>query len=76
MLSATMKRCPHCGYQGKPARESLWLAWVAAAAWLVPLAFLTLGYWPFFLLPAIAVTAWAFIAVRPVCPACKAAWRS
>jgi hypothetical protein len=76
MLAFTMKRCPHCGYRGKPVRESVWLLWLAAAAWLVPLGFLAFGFWPFFLLPAAALSAWAWLAVRPQCPACRARWTS
>ncbi len=67
-------QCPHCGYQGNAGYRDGWLAWVAGAAWLVPLAFLSMGYWPFFLLPAIALTAWAFVSVKRVCPRCGACW--
>ena len=75
MLTDNIKRCPHCGYQGKAVREGGCLVWVAALAWLVPLGFLSLGYWPFFLLPAVALTAWAWIAARSLCPACGARWK-
>ncbi|MCO6412283.1 MAG: hypothetical protein J5I92_06025 [Thiogranum sp.] len=40
--------------------------------WIVPLAFLAFGYWPFLLLPAIAVTVWAVFAIHLQCPACGA----
>ena len=43
---------------------------------MVPLGFLSLGYWPFFLLPAVALTAWAWIAARSLCPACGARWKA
>jgi len=35
---------------------------------------LSLGFWPFFLLPAVALAAWVWLALRPLCPACKARW--
>jgi len=42
MLTGTMQRCPYCGYQGKPARESVWLIGVAAAAWVAVAGLLAL----------------------------------
>ncbi len=39
-----------------------WLRLAALLAWLPPAAFFAAGYWPFLLLPAIAVTAWALLA--------------
>jgi hypothetical protein len=71
-----MKQCSKCGYTGKPELEQAWLAVAALLVWLIPLGFLSFGYWPFFLLPAIATTAWAVTAVRLRCPACKQRWKS
>lgn len=72
--ASTPHTCEYCGYVGKPLRSARWLAWLAAAVWLVPLAFLLQGFWPFFLLPAIAITAWAVLAARRVCPHCGKPW--
>jgi hypothetical protein len=44
--------------------------------WLLPLGFLSQGFWPFFLLPSIAITVWAVSAVRRVCPGCGKPWQS
>jgi len=52
-----------------------WLAWLAVLVWLLPLGFLMHGLWPFFLLPSIAITAWAASAVRRSCPQCGRPWR-
>lgn len=65
-------RCTRCGYRGKPRPEPLWLLLVTVGIWIVPLAFLAFGYWPFLLLPAIAVTVWAVFAIHLQCPACGA----
>jgi len=62
--------CPHCDYHGRPRLAPAWLAWLAVLVWLLPLGFLSMGFWPFFLLPSIALTAWAVSAVRRVCPQC------
>lgn len=70
-----MPRCAHCGHRGRPRLRPAWLAWLALLVWLLPLAFLSLGYWPFFLLPAIAISAWALGAVRRHCPRCGRPWR-
>jgi hypothetical protein len=67
MLAGTMKCCAHRGYPGEPVRETVWL---------VPLVFLAAGYWPFFLLPAVAMTAWVWLGLRPLCPACRAHWKT
>lgn len=69
---AKQKHCDQCGYRGAPQREGVGLVWLAVFIWLVPLAFLSFGFWPFFLLPAVAVSAWAFTAYRLRCPACGA----
>ncbi len=42
----------------RPARNR-WLRAVAVLAWVPPLAFLGAGYWPFLLIPAVAISAWA-----------------
>lgn len=65
-----MTRCTHCGSTGRPRWRPAWLAVLAVLVWLLPLGFLSMGFWPFFLLPSIAITAWAFTAVRRVCPGC------
>ncbi|MDH3527570.1 MAG: hypothetical protein OEN52_03860 [Gammaproteobacteria bacterium] len=65
-----MNHCPHCGTSRRPRLEPAWLLWLALLIWLVPLGFLSMGFWPFLLLPSIAISAWAFLAVRPVCPQC------
>ena len=41
-----MKRCSNCGYTGGPQLEQAWLIPVAVVAWLIPLSFLAVGYWP------------------------------
>ena len=69
-----MTQCSNCGYTGGPQLEQAWLIPVAVVAWIIPLSFLAVGYWPFFLLPAIAITAWALLAVRLRCPSCKQPW--
>jgi hypothetical protein len=38
--------------------------------WLIPLGFLLAGLWPFFILPSIAITVAAILAVRPACAQC------
>jgi len=70
-----MNRCPHCGYRGRPRWENSWLAWVAGLVWLLPIGFLSMGYWPFFLLPSIAITVWAWFAVQFTCPVCRGNWK-
>lgn len=67
--------CPHCGYTGAPRWTNTYLAVVAGLLWVAPLAFLSQGFYPFLILPAIALTVWAVIAIRPVCPACGRPWR-
>jgi hypothetical protein len=69
-----VNRCPHCDFQGRPRLTPAWLAWLAVLVWLLPLGFLSLGFWPFFLLPSIAITAWAVTAVRRTCPQCSRRW--
>jgi hypothetical protein len=71
-----MKQCAHCDYSGRPRLEPAWLLWLALLIWLVPLGFLSRGFWPFLLLPSIAVSAWAFMAVRRVCPQCGRHWEN
>jgi hypothetical protein len=73
---SVLKHCEHCGYTGPPDRQGIGLLWLAAFMWLVPIAFVSFGFWPFFLVPAVAVTAWAYISYRLVCPACGKSWRS
>jgi len=70
-----VKDCPHCEYRGRPRLQPAWLLWLALLVWLVPLGFLTAGFWPFLLLPSIAISAWALMAVRPVCPQCGRRWK-
>jgi hypothetical protein len=65
-----MDTCPHCGYAGKPQLTPAWLLWLAGLVWLIPLGFLLTGLWPFFILPSIAITVAAVMAVRPTCPQC------
>ena len=67
--------CPHCGFAGPPRWTNTYIAVVAALVWLAPVAFLSQGWYPFLILPAIALTAWAVMAIRPVCPACGKPWR-
>jgi len=66
-------------YESLPALwfrwENSWLAWVAGLVWLLPIGFLSMGYWPFFLLPSIAITAWAWFAVQFTCPVCRGNWK-
>ena len=69
------ERCPHCGHAGRPRWSNPYLAVVAAVVWLVPLAFLSQGFYPFLIVPAIALTVWALVAVRRVCPSCRRPWR-
>lgn len=69
-MPGTMPACAHCNYPGRPRLQPAWLLWLAILVWLVPLGFLAQGYWPFFLLPAVAISAWAFTAVRRTCPNC------
>lgn len=69
-----MKVCVHCNDTVRPRLQPAWLLWLAVLAWLPPLAFLSLGYWPFFLLPALAINAWAVTAVRRTCPTCGKVW--
>jgi hypothetical protein len=71
-----MPRCVHCGYRGRPAWRPAWIAVLAVLVWLLPLGFLSQGFWPFFLLPSIAITAWAVSAVHRVCPGCGKPWQS
>jgi hypothetical protein len=65
-----MQRCTHCGSSGRLRLEPAWLLRLALLIWLVPLGFLSMGFWPFLLLPSIAVSAWAAMVVRPACPQC------
>jgi len=67
-----IKHCEQCGYTGAARREGRGLVWLAALMWLVPLAFLSFGFWPFFLFPAIAISAWAYMAYQSRCPGCGA----
>ncbi|HSH30310.1 MAG TPA: hypothetical protein VK971_10415 [Thiohalobacter sp.] len=50
--------------------KNIWLIPATLLVWLVPIAFLSHGYWPFFLLPAIALTIWSLIAVKRECGRC------
>ena len=68
-------RCAHCSYHGSPAWRQAWLALLAVLVWLLPLGFLSMGFWPFFLLPSVAITAWAATTVRRVCPRCGQPWQ-
>lgn len=68
--------CAHCGYTGRPRLQPAWLVWLAVLIWLLPLGFLAHGLWPFFLLPSIAITAWAVTGVRRVCPGCGKPWET
>jgi len=70
-----MARCAHCGFTGRPRLRPAWLALLAVLVWLLPLGFLSMGFWPFFLLPSVAITAWAVSAVRRVCPRCGQPWQ-
>jgi len=70
-----MSHCAHCGYTGRSRWKPAWLAVLALLVWLLPLGFLSQGFWPFFLLPSIAITAWAVTAVRRVCPGCGKRWQ-
>ena len=65
-----MATCAHCNYTGRLRLQPAWLLWLAILVWLVPLGFLSQGYWPFFLLPAVAIGAWALTSVRRTCPKC------
>jgi hypothetical protein len=69
-----MAACAHCNCTGRPRLQPAWLLWLAILVWLVPLGFLSQGFWPFFLLPAVAISAWAFTAVRRTCPSCGKVW--
>jgi len=60
--------CAHCKYHGRPRLEPAWFAWLAVLVWLLPLGFLSLGFWPFFLLPSVVITAWVVTAVQRTCP--------
>lgn len=44
---------------------------VTLVVWFIPIAFLSHGYWPFFLLPAIALTVWSLIVVKRECGRCR-----
>ncbi|HYQ71572.1 MAG TPA: hypothetical protein VET88_06555 [Gammaproteobacteria bacterium] len=70
-----MKKCIYCGNAGRPRWQPAWLAVVAVLVWLLPLGFLSHGFWPFFLLPSLAISAWAVTTVRRVCPACGRPWQ-
>ena len=70
-----MASCPHCRYEGRPQFRPVWLVWLACLVWLIPLGFLLAGLWPFFILPSIAITAAAIMAVRQCCPQCGRYWR-
>jgi len=67
--------CRHCGYAGRPRWANGHLAVLAALLWLVPLGFLVQGFYPFLIVPAMAVTVWAVMAVRRTCPSCGRPWR-
>lgn len=69
-----MATCVHCDFRGRPRLRPAWLLWLAILVWLLPLGFLARGYWPFFLLPALAIDAWAATGVRRTCPRCGRAW--
>lgn len=43
---------------------------VTLVIWLIPIVFLSHGYWPFFLMPAVAMTVWSLIAVKRECNKC------
>lgn len=69
-----MNTCAQCNYRGRPRLQPGWLLWLGVLVWLVPLGFLSQGYWPFFLLPAVAISVWAYTGVRRTCPRCGSAW--
>jgi hypothetical protein len=70
-----MNQCARCGFTGRPRLRPAWLAWLALLVWLLPLGFLSMGFWPFFLLLSLAITVWAVTAVRRVCPGCGKPWQ-
>jgi DNA-directed RNA polymerase subunit RPC12/RpoP len=72
----TLKKCEYCGSTGSPLREGLGLVWLAVVMWLVPIVFLSFGFWPFFLIPALAVSIWAYLGYRLRCPDCGKNWRN
>jgi ribosomal protein L37E len=61
-----MNRCAHCGFTGRSLLRPAWLVMLALLVWLLPLGFL---------LPSIAITAWAVTTVRRVCPRCGQPWQ-
>lgn len=63
-------KCAYCGHTARPVHRNLWMIPVTLLVWLIPVAFLSHGYWPFFLLPAIAITIWSLIAVKRECARC------
>ena len=63
-------KCAYCGHTDRPVLKNLWMIPVTVLIWLVPITFLSHGYWPFFLVPAIAVTVWSLIAVKRECTRC------
>ncbi|MGD2082880.1 MAG: hypothetical protein PVF91_07940 [Chromatiales bacterium] len=65
-------RCGRCGYEGA-FRRRYWprILWLAPI-WSVPLGFLLVGYWPFGLLAALALSAWLLWGLEARCPRCGA----
>lgn len=69
-----MPQCTHCGYEGKPRLASWNRIILAGALWLVPLFFLSKGFWPVGIVVVTLITAWAVMTTDRICPACKQQW--
>jgi hypothetical protein len=50
----------------------MWRLVLILPLWLVPLGFLSQGYWPFGILPLTLLTVWAALSVQKTCPICGA----
>ncbi|MGD8644394.1 MAG: hypothetical protein PVI15_08905 [Chromatiales bacterium] len=62
--------CPSCGEAARPRLNHPIRPWLAAAFWIIPIGFLSQGYWPFLSIPALLISYWAWVTTYRVCPRC------
>ena len=67
-----MPHCPRCGESAGSRWINVGPALLCAVLWVVPVAFLMLGMYPFGVIVMIVATWWAVRRVRRVCAYCGA----